>query len=178
MTKQPGTVASLFLTINKCVVIAGVVFGVTLWSMRSVYAAKAENSCTSATQAEADAVFNQAVSTISSLSNAAVKAKERGSWRPNGSFRKVFFIESGRALRSIRTLLGEADPQSISCTSSQGAVCETRVVPKTELLEAFDQIFSIPFPKGLRSLRRLQKVEREKFISALETLPDNYATCE
>jgi hypothetical protein len=177
MKKQPATVASLFSCLSKYVVLVLVVSGATAWGVRGADAAQDINSCSSASQAEVDAVFNQAVSTISSLSNAAVKAKERGSWRPAGSFRKVFFAESGRALRSIRTLLGEAEQQSFSCTSSQGAACETRAVPKTELLQAFDQIFSVPFPKGLRSLRRLQRVEREKFISALETLPDNYAAC-
>jgi hypothetical protein len=177
MTKQPATVASLFSTVIECSIAFCVLSVVTLSSVRGAYAAQLETSCAAGTQAEVDAVFNQAVSTISSLSNAAVKAKERGSWRPNGSFRKVFFAESGRALRSIRTLLEGADSQSVSCTSKQGGACQSNAVPKTELLEAFDQIFAIPFPKGLRSLRRLQKVEREKFIGALETLPDNYTTC-
>lgn len=177
MTKHREAFASRVVIPAKCFLLTCAVVTGAFCSAQRAYAVAEASICTSATQSEVDAVFNQAVSTVSSLANAAVKAQARGSWHPTGSFRKVFFLQSGRALRSIRALLGGPEPQGPSCVSSKASACTTNPLPKSELLQTFDQIFSIPFPKGLRSLRRLQRVERDKFTSAVEALPDNYITC-
>jgi hypothetical protein len=140
-------------------------------------AVEGTGSCAGVSQAEADAVFNQAVSTVSALSTAAVGAKTRGVWKPNGSFRRVFFNQSGRALREIKSLLVGSGQLSPTCAANEGGPCVSKALPKNELLSAFDQIFEIQLPKGLRGLRRLQSAERSKFASAVEALPDNYIAC-
>jgi hypothetical protein len=177
MTKHQEAFASLITTLPKYLFVAFVLVSTPLYSADRAHAIADVDSCAVASRSEIDAVFNQAVSTVSNLANAAVKAQAKGTWRPNGSFRKVFFLQSGRALRSIRALLESSTQQGLKCVVSQSNTCTSKQLPKAGLLEAFDQIFSVSFPKGLRSLRRLQKIERNKFASALDALPDNYITC-
>ena len=136
-----------------------------------------DSQCRSVVQNEADAVFNQAFSTVSTLSDTAVEASRRGTWRPDGKFRRKFFGQAARSLSAIRELLQSTSATSTQCIKGASALCVTNAVPKLELLEQFDQIFAISFPKGLRQLRRLQKVEREKFSQKLDDLPDNYISC-
>lgn len=136
-----------------------------------------EGPCIGAAQAEADAVFNQALSTISTLADAAVDQYKKGVWRPDGNFRKRFFGQAGKSLLTIRNLLRDSSATSTQCVNLTSTACVTNKVPRTELLAAFDQIFSVSLPKGLRRLRRLQRTEREKFAQTVAALPDNYITC-
>lgn len=179
MTKHQERVASLALKHSRLICLVCILAALVHCSddISSAVATENTGSCAGVTQTEADTVFNQALSTVSTLSNAAVKAKNRGVWKPNGSFRRIFFNQSGRALREIRGLLVGSSPASLTCTASESAPCVSRALPKNELLSAFDQIFEIQLPKGLRGLRRLQSAERSKFASAVDALPDNYITC-
>jgi len=135
-----------------------------------------EVRCVSNSHSEVDTVFNQALATVSTLSDQAVAAARRGSWRPNGTFRRRFFSQAGKALRSIRTLLSNSS-SAVQCTETSTAACISTKVPKDALLDAFDHIFEISFPQGLHQLRRLRTSEREKFANAVNSLPDNYVTC-
>ena len=140
--------------------------------------AQSQSGCLVVAQSEADAVFNQALRTISTLADAAVKAAQRRTWKPDGTFKKRFFSRAGTSLRTIRTLLTSSATSAAQCPASASSICTQSEVPKAALLQAFDEIFSISFPKGLASLRRLKQVEREKFSQAVEALPDNYTTCQ
>jgi hypothetical protein len=147
----------------------------------SAYGASAEQMatpCLSISQNQVDSIFNQAFSTVSTISEAAVHAKERGAWKPDGTFRKRFFSQAGRSLSVIKSLLTVSNGQAGACSASAQNVCITSQVPKQELLEAFEDIVSIPLPRGLRSLKRLQRLERENFKSKLDTLPASYITCK
>ena len=133
--------------------------------------------CLSTAQREKEIVFHQALATVSTLSNAAVDAYQRGSWRPTGNFRQRFFSQAGAALATIRALLEETARRSASCNNALSEGCPAPKVPKEQLLEAFDQIFEVSFPKSLRQLRHMQSRERGKFAKAIDSLPENYVRC-
>jgi hypothetical protein len=165
-------IANVWLSSVVVVCVAG--FGV---HPGDAVAQQAPTPCAAVSQDQADKVFNQAFTTVSNLSNAAVRAKDRGQWRPDGSFRRQFFGQAGRSLSTIRGLLDGQSASVTSCTTAASSACSTSEVPKAALLSAFEAIFSVPLPKGLRGLRRLQRVELEKFKSILHALPATYVTC-
>jgi hypothetical protein len=173
-----------FLHMKNLTFIKGLAFAGTLGcfvlvqSNIAAYAESPGTSCVLVAQSQSDNVFNQALETVSTLSNSAVKSAKRGAWRPDGSFRKRFFAQAGSSLSTIRALLAPPSSSISECMSSGSGVCSANMVPKTELLAAFDQIFALSFPKGLQSLRRLQSSERAKFEQTVDALPDNYITCK
>lgn len=120
--------------------------------------ALAEPGCLQFSQASADSVYDQALSTVRTLTQESLKARRSGAWRPDGSFAQPFFNRAGRSLREIRTLLTEA--------SANGST-----VSRAALLEAFNGIFEVSFPRGLRHLARLERVERRKFVAEIDELP-------
>ncbi len=69
--------------------------------------AVAERECLYLSEASADSVYDQALSTVRTLTQEALKAKRSGAWRPDGSFAQPFFNQSGRALRDMRSLLDQ-----------------------------------------------------------------------
>lgn len=144
---------------------------------RGAYAQAPSSPCISAAQLEKEVVFHQALATVSTLSNAAVDAYQRGAWRPTGSFRQRFFSQAGAALTTIRALLEESAVRSASCNQALSEGCPALKVPKEQLLEAFDQIFEVSFPKSLRQLRHMQSRERGKFAKAIDSLPESYVRC-
>lgn len=137
----------------------------------------AEKVCVSISTSQTDDVFNQALATIQKLTNEALKAQSRGQWRPNGSFRTPFFRRAGRSLRQIRLLLRTLPNNSSPCAQAYTDACTTVVVPKAELLQAFDGIFEVRFPNGLRQLRSLKRSERLKFTREIDRLAESYTTC-
>jgi hypothetical protein len=124
-----------------------------------------QQECVQFSQSSADSVFGQALSTVRVITTGALKAKRSGAWRPDGSFADPFFAQAGSSLREIRTLLNDA-------AASQNPVA------KSALLAAFDEIFEVPFPKGLRHLARLKRSERRKFVGEIEAIPHISSSCD
>ena len=123
-----------------------------------------QERCVQFSHASADSVFSQALSTVRVITMGALKAKRSGGWRPDGSFADPFFEQAGSSLRDIRTLLNDA-------TASQNQVS------RSALLEAFDKIFDVTFPRGLRHLARLKRSERRKFVAEIETVSSTNVSC-
>ena len=147
-------------------------------SRSSVAAAQTtQAACVSMSTAQTDEVFNQALATIQKLSTEAVKAQERGAWRPDGSFRTPFFTRASRSLRKIRSLLRTLPDNATQCFQAHANACATVAVPKSDLLQAFDDIFEVRFPSGLQSLRSLKRSERRKFVREIDKLADSYTAC-
>jgi hypothetical protein len=142
----------------------GLIFSVTLLAMPVWREARADQECVYLSQASAESVYGQALSTVRFLTQEALKAKRSGAWRPDGSFAQPFLNQSGRALRDIRTLL-------------EGSSTSQSAVSRAALVEAFDQIFEVSFPRGLRHLARFQKAERRKFTAEIAELPSVMAEC-
>lgn len=124
----------------------------------------AEGECSYLSQSSADSVYDQALSTVRTLTQESLKARRSGAWRPDGSFAQPFLNRAGRSLREIRALLIEA--------SANGSA-----VSRAALLEAFDEIFEVSFPRGLRHLARLERVERRKFVAVIDELPSIAGEC-
>jgi hypothetical protein len=137
--------------------------------------------CTGVSQSDVDVVFHQALSTVSTLCNAAVRAYQRNTWRPDGGFKAPFFAQASRSLRSIRNLLQKSSQtssaNSAQCITAATTGCTMNAVPKGEVLRQFDLIFKVSFPPGLQGLRTLKGRERIKFIKTLQSLPESYAVC-
>jgi hypothetical protein len=123
-----------------------------------------QERCVQFSHASADSVFSQALSTVRVITMGALKAKRSGGWRPDGSFADPFFEQAGSSLRDIRTLLN-------------GATASQNQVSQATLLEAFDKIFDVTFPRGLRHLARLKRSERRKFVAEIETVSSTNASC-
>lgn len=140
--------------------------------------ALASDSCSVMSTSDTDAVFNQAFSTIRKLSDEAIKAKRRGAWKPNGSFAKPFFRQASKSLRRIRALLDTISITGGGCGESATATtCTATAVPKSDLMRAFDAIFSVDFPRGLEQLKRFKRSERRKFSVAIDALPQTLVSC-
>ena len=158
MSRSAPKVCPSYLTF-KCTLLA-IVVSITFFHRAAV----GQEECIQFSQASADSIFNQALSTVRLITMGALKAKRSGGWRPDGSFADPFFAQSGSSLRDIRTLLNDA-------TVSQNQVSQSA------LLEAFDKIFEVTFPRGLRHLARLKRSERRKFVAEIETVSVTNASC-
>lgn len=147
-------VKRLWVILSLSSALIAVVVGATV---KSTHAQSA--SCVEISEVSGDAVFNQALSTVRAVITGALKARAQGSWRPDGSFKGPFLAQSGASLRRIREELSQV------------------TVSKTVLLDAFDDIFDVRFPKGLEALARVKRSERRKFIATLDTLPNVSTSC-
>jgi len=133
--------------------------------------------CGAVTQAEIDDVFNQALTTITNLSNRAVRLRDRGVWRPDRNFADTFLRRGARSLKRIRTLLSNLEIANTVCDSAEVSACQAQSVPKKKLLRAFDAIYSVSFPRGLESLKNRQKAQRRRFRRKVAALESVYTVC-
>lgn len=121
-------------------------------------------------------IYEQALSSVTRLSNQALKLKAEGVWKPVGKMRTPYYNSAARSLRSIRILLRLPSDRYV-CTEAVPQACRTVVFPKAQLQSEFDKIFKVKLPNGLRSLVRLVPPERKKFQAELKKLPNSYVTC-
>jgi hypothetical protein len=121
-------------------------------------------------------VYQQAFSSVTVLSNEAMRLRKKGIWRPTGKVRTPHYAIAGNALRAIRALL-RLPPDSLVCSSYTPQSCRQVEVPKAELQRQLDRIFKTKLPRELRSLLRLIPGERKEFQAELRKLPDRYVTC-
>ena len=136
-----------------------------------------EKECGAVAQASVDDVLNQALKTIITLSDRAVRLRDRGVWQPDRNFADRFLRRGARSLQMIRTLLGQIEESNVACDLEDVHSCVVQSVPKKKLLKAFDAIFSAPFPSGLESLKNSQRVQRRRFKGKLDELQSSYAVC-
>ncbi len=122
-------------------------------------------------------LFRKAVSTVTELNKAAVRAKKAGLWIPKGKFRGPHFERAGRALRNIRVILRNLPPNRYLCPDPQPPQCRSVVYPKAALLTQFDSILSVKLPQGLTHLRKLYPQLRKDFIVELNKQPNWYLSC-
>lgn len=135
------------------------------------------SQCGAVTQAEIDDVFNQALTTITNLSNRAVRLRDRGVWRPDRNFADTFLRRGARSLGRIRRLLSHLEIANTVCDSAEVSACQVQSVPKKKLLRAFDAIYSVSFPRGLESLKNRQKAQRRRFRRKVAALESAYTVC-
>jgi hypothetical protein len=121
-------------------------------------------------------IYEQALSSVTRLSNQALTLKAKGVWKPVGKVRTPYYNSAARSLRNIRALLRLPNSRYV-CSEVVPQGCRTIVFPKTELQFEFDKIFKVRLPSALRSLVRLVPSERKKFQAELKKLPNSYVTC-
>lgn len=121
-------------------------------------------------------IYEQALSSVTRLSNQALKLKAKGAWRPVGKVRTPYYNSAARSLRGIRALLRLPNNRYV-CSEAVPQACRTILFPKAQLHSEFDKIFKVKLPSGLRSLVRLVPSERKKFQAELKKLPNSYVTC-
>lgn len=166
----------------KRVITGTLCVGLMLMVSQRVYAQEGAQraqavQCGAVDQSAIDDVFNQALTTITNLSNRAVRLRDRGVWRPDRNFADTFLRRGARSLSRIKALLGQLDVSNASCNIDEVSACEVQSVPKKKLLKAFDAIFSVSFPRGLESLKNRQKAQRKRFKRKIATLQASYAVC-
>jgi hypothetical protein len=122
-------------------------------------------------------IYEQALSSVTKLSNQAIILKIKGVWRPTGRVRAPYYNSAARALRNIRSLL-RLPNSSYVCEQAIPQNCRSIIFPKSQLQSEFDRIFKVKLPTELRSLIRLLPAERKKFQSELKKLPASYVTCD
>lgn len=122
--------------------------------------------------------FDLTIATVSRLSTRIEKAKQRGIWKPRGTFRNPFLKQAGLSLRAMRTILRGLPRNRYLCDTAAPAGCTLRVYPKTELQQEFDKILKVKLPSDLQFLRKSYAAERKKFLAELAKQPDNFYACE
>lgn len=132
--------------------------------------------CTPLDGSLANRVYQQAFSSVTVLSNEAMRLRKKGIWRPTGKVRTPHYSVAGNALREIRALL-RLPPDSLVCPNYTPQSCRQVEIQKAELLRQLDRIFKTKLPRELRSLLRLIPGERKQFQAELRKLPDRYVTC-
>jgi hypothetical protein len=132
--------------------------------------------CSPLSQSLTNRVYEQAFSSVTVLSNEAMKLKKKGVWRPTGKIRTPYYAVAADSLRSIRALL-RLPPGSLVCGGITPQSCRQVEIPKAQLQQQVDRIFKTKLPRALRSLVRFIPAERKKFRAELSKLPDRYVTC-
>jgi hypothetical protein len=132
--------------------------------------------CTAFKDTLTNRIYEQAVSSVTRLSNQAVKLKAKGVWKPRGKVRTPYYVTAARSLRNIRAFLRLPNDRYV-CSAIVPQGCRTIVFPKAELQSEFDKIFKVKLPSELRRLVRLVPSERKKFQAELKKLPNSYVTC-
>jgi hypothetical protein len=122
-------------------------------------------------------IFEAASRTVNRLAKECEKAKIRGIWKPQGTFRIPYYKRAGTALRRIREILNQIDREGLLCRDLIPAGCSEQTYPKSRLLEQFDSILKVKLPKGLRHLVKRYPGERRYFIAELNKQPDRYIKC-
>jgi hypothetical protein len=121
-------------------------------------------------------VYEQAFSSVTTLSNEAMRMRKKGIWRPTGRVRTPYYTVAGSSLRNIRALL-RLPTSKLICVSAIPGSCRQVEIPKVELQRQLDRIFRTKLPPALRGLLRIIPGERRKFQAELRKLPDRYVTC-
>jgi hypothetical protein len=122
-------------------------------------------------------IFEAAARTVNRLAKECERAKKRGIWKPQGTFRIPYYKRAGTALRAIRKILNRIDRERLLCQNSIPAGCSERTYPKSQLLEQFDSILKVKLPTGLTQLVKKYPAERRYFMLELNKQPDRYVTC-
>lgn len=122
-------------------------------------------------------IFQQAVSTVTALNKAAVKAKKEKLWKPVGRYRNPYFKRAAKALSGIRRILNSLPPNRYLCPDPTPPQCSQVVYPKAALLVEFDSILAGKLPKGLKHLRKLYPQLRQAFLTELGKQPNGYLSC-
>jgi hypothetical protein len=122
-------------------------------------------------------IFQQAVATVTELSNLAVRAKRAGLWKPVGRYRLPYFKRAAKALRIIRFILSGLLPNRYLCPDPSPPQCVKVVYPKSELLAQFESILRVKLPTGLRHLPRHYPRLRAAFVAELDKQPISYLSC-
>jgi len=122
-------------------------------------------------------IYEQALSSVTRLSNQALALRAKGIWRPAGKVRTPYYTTAARSLRNIRMLLRLPNSRYV-CDDIVPQACRTVTFPKAALQSEFDRIFKVKLPSGLRTLVRLVPSERKKFQKELSKLPSRYVTCD
>jgi len=122
-------------------------------------------------------IFRQAVSTVTALSRAAVRAKAQGIWKPTGRLRIPFFKRAAQSLSKIRFILSQLLPNRFICPGAAPPQCVVATFPKAELMREFESMLTVKWPRGLLHLRKTFPKERQAFRNELARQPDKYASC-
>lgn len=132
--------------------------------------------CTAFNDTLSNRIYEQALSSVTRLSNQALSLKAKGIWKPAGRVRTPYYTTAARSLRNIRALLRLPSSRYV-CAEVVPQGCRVITFPKTQLQSEFDKIFKVKMPAALRSLVRLVPTERKKFQAELKKLPASYVTC-
>jgi hypothetical protein len=134
--------------------------------------------CTEFSEAMSNRLFEQALSTVTRLSQECEVAKQMREWSPQGNLRHPYFRTAARALRNIRQILRSLPRNRYICDGAAPAGCQTRTYPKTAILAEFDSILRVKLPSGLqRRLPRLYPRQRRAFIAELNRQPTTFYSC-
>lgn len=132
--------------------------------------------CTAFNDTLTNRIYEQALSSVTRLSNQALALRSRGVWKPVGQVRTPYYVTAARSLRNIRALLRLPNNRYV-CAEVVPQACRAVSFPKAQLQSEFDKIFKVKLPPALRSLIRLVPSERKKFQTELAKVPSRYVTC-
>ncbi len=122
-------------------------------------------------------IFAQALSTVTTLSKATVRERNKGVWRPGGTLRTPFFARAAKSLRSIRAILSTLPQSRYVCPSGTPNQCASATFPKALLLKEFDAMLRVKWPRGLERMPKLYPKQRKAFLAELAKQPDVYIWC-
>jgi hypothetical protein len=122
-------------------------------------------------------IYQQALSTVVSLTKECEKAKRQGLWRPQGKFRAPFLGQSAKSLSAIKQVLTRLPTDRYLCDAYVPQGCTYVDYPYRELLGEYERIFTVKLPRGLKQIVRKYPAERRKFIAELNKQPKKLVAC-
>lgn len=138
--------------------------------------------CKVIASSELDDLEMQARQTVQEYSEAAVRLRNQGIWRPNGA-RLPFAEQAARMIAAIIKIRNEIQPVGSTvyrCEPLSLSRCQRYEMPKDKLRDAYSKFFNLKLPPQLESINTPQKIAREmkQFEKQLKDLPRRYVRCE
>lgn len=136
-----------------------------------------DRGCSRLSTALTNRLFQTALMTVRTLSNAATQAKKQGIWKPRGNLRKPLYARAADSLRAMRRILNGLPREMFLCTNGAPQGCREVTYPKAELLTRYQEIFKVKLPPQLKRLAKMYPAERRKFMAELNRQPDRFVAC-
>jgi hypothetical protein len=138
------------------------------------------SQCTAVSLSGLDRVFNEVSSTAVQISKRIVSKK--GNIKFTGKTRIAFLKRRAAPnLARLRLLLRLLPTTAYSCPATP-TTCQTRTLPKTEMLNYLETLFKTKWPSeikpAIKGINKLAPPARKRIKAILSEYPDTFVTCD
>jgi len=136
--------------------------------------------CSPVTDELSEQLFQQALRTVSNISDTITKGLKKGTWKAAGKLRGIYLKGAAGSLRNIRETLRALPKTRYVCVGAGRPTCSDMTYPKQQLMLDFDKLIKFKMPVALRKIKgivRTHAQQRKVFIQMLGRQPDRFTTC-